>query len=150
MTQPFRLDSVLKLRRRERDQAGKDVADAVAAIALLDSKLSEIAMQQRHLESLRRDSSQGSISTNRMLDAERYQLVLAAQHAHVSGDRSLLVQELERRRAKLVIRQQAVKALEKLEQRHDERFAEEQRKRQQLLLDEWSQAQTSIAMRRDS
>lgn len=150
MTQPFRLDSVLKLRQRERDQAGKDVADAVAAIALLDTKLSEIAMQQRQLESLRRDFSQGSISTNRMLDAERYQLVLASQHAHVSGDRSLLVQELDRRRAKLVIRQQAVKALEKLEQRHDERFAEEQRKRQQLLLDEWSQAQTSIAMRRDS
>lgn len=150
MTQPFRLDSVLKLRQRERDQAGKDVADAVAAIALLDTKLSEIAMQQRQLESLRRDFSQGSISTNRMLDAERYQLVLAAQHAHVSGDRSLLVQELDRRRAKLVIRQQAVKALEKLEQRHDERFAEEQRKRQQLLLDEWSQAQTSIAIRRDS
>jgi flagellar export protein FliJ len=150
MTQTFRLDSVLKLRQRERDQAGKDVADAVAAIALLDTKLSEIAMQQRQLESLRRDFSQGSISTNRMLDAERYQLVLAAQHAHVSGDRSLLVQELDRRRAKLVIRQQAVKALEKLEQRHDERFAEEQRKRQQLLLDEWSQAQTSIAIRRDS
>lgn len=150
MTQPFRLDSVLKLRQRERDQAGKDVADAVAAIALLDTKLSEIAVQQRQLESLRRDFSQGSISTNRMLDAERYQLVLAAQHAHVSGDRSLLVQELDRRRAKLVIRQQAVKALEKLEQRHDERFAEEQRKRQQLLLDEWSQAQTSIAIRRDS
>lgn len=150
MTQTFRLDSVLKLRQRERDQAGKDVADAVAAIALLDTKLSEIAMQQRQLESLRRDFSQGSISTNRMLDAERYQLVLAAQHAHVSGDRSLLVQELDRRRAKLVIRQQAVKALEKLEQRHDERFAEEQRKQQQLLLDEWSQAQTSIAIRRDS
>ncbi|MFN6128008.1 MAG: flagellar export protein FliJ [Planctomycetota bacterium] len=150
MTQTFRLDSVLKLRQRERDQAGKDVADAVAAIALLDTKLSEIAMQQRQLESLRRDFSQGSISTNRMLDAERYQLVLAAQHAHVSGDRSLLVQELDRRRAKLVIRQQAVKALEKLEQRHDERFAEEQRKRQQLLLDEWSQAQTSIAIRSDS
>ncbi|MFN6161899.1 MAG: flagellar export protein FliJ [Planctomycetota bacterium] len=150
MTQTFRLDSVRKLRQRERDQAGKDVADAVAAIALLDTKLSEIAMQQRQLESLRRDFSQGSISTNRMLDAERYQLVLAAQHAHVSGDRSLLVQELDRRRAKLVIRQQAVKALEKLEQRHDERFAEEQRKRQQLLLDEWSQAQTSIAIRSDS
>jgi flagellar export protein FliJ len=150
MSQPFRLDSVLKLRRRERDQAGKDVADAVAAIALLDTKLSEIAMQQRHLELLRRESSQGSISANRMLDAERYQLVLAAQHSHISGDRSLLFQELDRRRAKLVIRQQAVKALEKLEQRHDERFAEEQRKRQQMLLDEWSQAQTSITMMRDS
>jgi flagellar export protein FliJ len=147
MNPPFRLESVLKLRCRERDQAAKEVADAAAAIALLDAKLTDIETEQRHMELMRRRSSEGTVVLNQILDAERYQLVLAAQYSHIAKDRSLLVQELERRRAKLVTRQQAVKVLEKLEQNHRERNAEEQMKRQQMLLDEWSQTQTSIATR---
>lgn len=150
MNQPFRLKSVLKIRRRERDQAGKEVADATAAIAVLDSKLSEIDSEQRSMESIRRQFSSGQVLLNQILDAERYQLVLAAQREHILRDRSLLAQELQRRQAKLVMRQQAVKALEKLEQSHHERVAEAQLRREQMVLDEWSQVQTSIAIQGDA
>jgi flagellar export protein FliJ len=150
MNQPFRLKSILKLRRRERDYAGKEVADAMAAIAVLDNKLAEIDSQQRSMESIRRQSGEGRVSLYQILDAERYQLILAAQSAHIMQDRSLLVQELERRQAKLVLRQQAVKALEKLEQNHRDHLVDMQNKREQARLDEWSQVQTSIAMRSPS
>jgi flagellar export protein FliJ len=146
MSQPFRLKSVLKIRRRERDQAGKDVSDANAAIAVLDSKLSEIELEERSMESLRRHFSSGTVMLSQILDAERYQLVMAAQREHILRDRSLLHQELQRRQAKLVVKQQAVKVLEKLEQTHQERVAEAQLRREQVVLDEWSQVQTSIAI----
>jgi flagellar export protein FliJ len=146
MSQPFRLKSVLKIRCRERDQAGKDVADANAAISVLDSKLSEIELEERGMESLRRQFSSGAVMLSQILDAERYQLVLAAQREHILRDRSLLVQELERRQAKLVIKQQAVKVLEKLEQTHQQRVAEMQLRQEQFVLDEWSQVKTSIAI----
>lgn len=146
MSKPFRLKSVLNIRCRERDQAGKDVADANAAIAVLDSKLSEIELEERGMESLRRQFSSGAVMLSQILDAERYQLVLAAQREHILRDRSLLVQELQRRQAKLVIKQQAVKVLEKLEQTHHQRAAEMQLRREQMVLDEWSQVQTSIAI----
>jgi flagellar export protein FliJ len=146
MSQPFRLKGVLKIRRRERDQAGKEVSDANAAIAVLDSKLSEIELEERSMESLRRQFSSGAVMLSQILDAERYQLVLAAQREHILRDRSLLVQELQRRQAKLVVKQQAVKVLEKLEQTHLERVAEAQLRREQMVLDEWSQVQTSITI----
>lgn len=141
MNKPFRLESVLKLRSRERDLAGKEVADAKAAIALLDSKLEEIATEQRQMEMRRRPASDGKVSLNQILDAERYQLVLAAQYSHLLNDRSLLVQELERRQANLVTRQQAVKVLEKLKQVHHDQAADFLIKREQSVMDEWSQVQ---------
>lgn len=149
MNKPFRLESVLKLRSRERDFAGKEVADAKAAIALLDSKLQEIAIEQRQMEMRRRPASDGKVSLNQILDAERYQLVLAAQYSHLLNDRSLLVQELERRQANLVTRQQAVKALEKLKQVHHDQAADLLLKREQSAMDEWSQVQHSSDQRRN-
>lgn len=150
MTQSFRLKSILQLRRRERDHAGKEVSDAIAAIDVLDNKLAEIESQQRSMESIRRRSGEGRVELHQILDAERYQLILAAQTAHIKQDKSLLVQELERRQARLVLRQQAVKALEKLEQTYRNQIADVQRRREQDRLDEWSQVQTSITLRSQS
>lgn len=149
MTEVFRLTSVLKLRRRERDQAGKEVADAQAAIAVLDKKLLEIDEQDQSMDEMRRLASDGHIDLVQLLDAQRYQMVLAAQRTHIHGDRSLLLQELERRQRKLVVCQQAVRALEKLESHHVDRVQEFSRKREQSRLDEWSQVQHTAAIRRD-
>lgn len=149
MNKPFRLESVLKLRSRERDRAGKEVADAQAAIAMLDSKLQEIATEQRQMEMRRRPAIDGKVSLSQILDAERYQLVLAAQYSNLLNDRSLLAQELERRQANLVTRQQAVKALEKLKQFHKDQVADLVLKREQSAMDEWSQVQYSSDQRRN-
>jgi flagellar export protein FliJ len=139
MTKKFRLQSLLKLRCRERDSAGKDVSDAQAAIALVDAQIAEIESEQLHMERMRRQASGGAVSLTLALDAERYQMVLAANHSQIAQDRSLLVQELERRQAKLVLKQQAVKVLEKLEENQRTRLAESDLKREQATLDDWSQ-----------
>ena len=122
MSRKFRLATLLKIRERERDQAGQAVSDALIAIAKMDEAKRDIDQQNRAMDELRKQSSNGRISLGQILDAQRYQLVLAAQAAHIAQDRSLLVQELERRQAKLLKCQQAVKSLEKL---RDNRFAAE-------------------------
>ena len=138
MSRKFRLATLLKIRERERDQAGQAVSDALIAIAKMDEAKRDIDQQNRAMDELRKQSSNGRISLGQILDAQRYQLVLAAQAAHIAQDRSLLVQELERRQAKLLKCQQAVKSLEKL---RDNRFAAEDElalKKEQERLDEWS------------
>lgn len=138
MTKKFRLQSLLKLRCRERDSAGKDVSDAQAAIALVDAQIAEIESEQLHMERMRRKASDGAVSLTLALDAERYQMVLAANRSQIAQDRSLLIQELERRQAILVLKQQAVKVLEKLEENHRARLVESDLKREQAALDDWS------------
>ncbi|MBM3965891.1 MAG: flagellar export protein FliJ [Planctomycetes bacterium] len=138
MSRKFRLATLLKIRERERDQAGQAVSDALIAIAKMDDAKRDIDEQNRAMDDLRKQSSHGLISLGQILDAQRYQLVLAAQAAHIAQDRSLLVQELERRQAKLLKCQQSVKSLEKL---RDNRFAAEDDlalKKEQERLDEWS------------
>jgi flagellar export protein FliJ len=149
MTDTFRLTSVLKLRRRARDQAGKEVAEANVAIRLLDAKLQEIDEQDRSMDKLRRKSSNGQIDLGQLLDAQRFQMVLAAQRTHIERDRSLLLQELDRRQRKLVVCQQAVRSLEKLEEQHVIRLEERSRATEQSRLDEWSQVQHAVAIRRE-
>lgn len=138
MSRKFRLATLLKIRERERDQAGQAVSDALIAIAKMDEAKRDIDEQNRAMDELRKQSSNGLISLGQILDAQRYQLVLAAQAAHIAQDRSLLVQELERRQAKLLKCQQSVKSLEKL---RDNRFAAEDElalNKEQERLDEWS------------
>ena len=138
MSRKFRLATLLKIRERERDQAGQAVSDALIAIAKMDDAKRDIDEQNRAMDELRKQSSNGLISLGQILDAQRYQLVLAAQAAHIAQDRSLLVQELERRQAKLLKCQQSVKSLQKL---RDNRFAAEDElalKKEHERLDEWS------------
>jgi flagellar export protein FliJ len=147
MTPPFRLENLLRLRRQERDRASKESADAQLAIARLDEKLNEIDLQNRAMDALRKESSAGNIDLGQILDAQRYQLVLAAQASHIARDRALLVQELQRRQAQLLRCQQAVKAIEKLKENHHRSAEELFRRREQSQLDEWSQTQSGSSVR---
>jgi flagellar export protein FliJ len=63
------------------------------------------------------------------------------------SDRALLVQELERRQAKLLKCQQALKSLVNLRERHQLHAEEAELKREQHTLDEWSQTQSVTQIR---
>jgi len=110
----FRLATLLKIRERDRDQAAKMVQDARLAIAKVEENKRELMVQNAEMNDLRKGASSGAIDLRRLLDAQRFQMVLAAQVQQLDEHLGKLQQELERREASLLKCQQAVKSLEKL------------------------------------
>lgn len=138
MAVPFRLASVKKLRERERDTAAMAVQEVHRAIEILESRATEIREENQAMDRERQQALQGSISVHRLLDSQRYQIVLLGQLQHIQQQQQQLQQEKHAREAILVKHQQSVKVLEKLEEKHDleqQRIAEA---RQQSRIDEWS------------
>ena len=134
----FRLATLLKLRERDRDMAAKALQDVHLAIDKLDTAQSEIDEANSQMNEARKQSSFGAINLNQILDAQRYQMVLAAQSAQIAEHKGKLTQELERRQFALVQSQKAVKSLEKLRDQRDQAADLHALARQQERLDEWS------------
>ncbi len=134
----FRLATLLKLRERDRDLAAKAVQDVYLAIGKLDAAQQEIDETNLQMNEARKQSSSGSINLNQILDAQRYQMVLAAQSAQIADHKGKLNQELERRQFALVQSQKAVKSLEKLRDQRSQAADVHALAMQQERLDEWS------------
>ena len=149
----FRLATLLKLRERDRDMAAKAVQDVYLAIGKLDTAQQEIDEANRQMNDTRKQSSSGAINLNQILDAQRYQMVLAAQAAQIADHKGKLNQELERRQFALLQSQKAVKSLEKLRDQRAQAADVHALARQQERLDEWSSirhAMTAIRAAGDS
>jgi flagellar export protein FliJ len=134
----FRLATLLKLRERDRDLAAKAVQDVYLAIEKLETAQHEINLANSQMNEARKQSSFGAINLNQILDAQRYQIVLAAQSAQIADHQGKLNQELERRQFALVQCQKSVKSLEKLRVQRDQAADTHALARQQERLDEWS------------
>ena len=134
----FRLASVLRLRERERDQAAHALDQVRQAISILDQRRDELKMEYDAGEEARHGLLHGAVAIHRLLDIQRYQMVLVGQLQHIANQRATLVQEEERRKHALMLRQQAVRALEKLKEHHDEESLRIAVTRQQSRIDEWS------------
>ena len=134
----FRLATLLKIREQERDMAAKAVQDVRMAIEKLDIAQSEIEQANQQMNEARKESSYGSINLHQILDAQRYQMVLAAQSAQIADHKGKLNQELERRQFALIQSQKAVKSLEKLRDQRTQAADLHALAKQQERLDEWS------------
>ncbi len=134
----FRLATLLKIRERERDLAAKALQDVRLAIGKLDNAQQEIDEANRQMNDARKQSGFGAINLRHVLDAQRYQMVLAAQSAQIADHKSKLNQELERRQFAWVQCQKAVKSLEKLRDQRTLAADLHALAKQQDRLDEWS------------
>ena len=134
----FRLATLLKIREQERDMAAKAVQDVRMAIEKLDNAQLEIDQANRQMNEARKESSYGAINLHQILDAQRYQMVLAAQSAQIADHKGKLNQELERRQFALIQSQKAVKSLEKLRDQRTQAADLLALAKQQERLDEWS------------
>lgn len=133
--------------------AAKAVQDVYLAIGKLDTAQQEIDEANSQMNEARKQSSFGAINLNQILDAQRYQMVLAAQSAQIADHKGKLNQELERRQFALVQSQKAVKSLEKLRDQRAQAADVHALARQQERLDEWSSirhAMTAIRAAADS
>jgi flagellar export protein FliJ len=146
----FRLATLLKIRERERDLAAKAVQEVQLAIDTLHHRQREIDEAQAQTDAFRKQASHGQVNLSQILDAQRYQMILAAQAAQIADHQSKLQQELQRRQFALLQCQQAVKSLEKLREHQANAATTQALAKQQERLDEWSSIQTAMRLQSDS
>jgi flagellar FliJ protein len=130
----FRLTTLQKVREAHRDQQRASLAEAFRAEQVLAANRAQLVEEERELRELQRSAADGQyLDVNRLLEAQRYELLLKAQGQELAKQAILLAAEAERRRQTLVEADREVRVLELLDERHrrahdlDERRAETKR-----------------------
>jgi flagellar export protein FliJ len=95
------------------------LADAFRAEQVLAENRAQLIAEERELRELQRSATEGQyLDVNRLLEAQRYELLLKAQSQELTKQAVLLAAETERRRQTLVEADREVRALELLDERH--------------------------------
>jgi flagellar export protein FliJ len=134
----FRLQSVVRLRERDRDDAAEALRQALRAKQILEQQVTDIETERSQQNELRKVTKTGKVNFQKLIDAQRYQIYLDSQVADLQGQISLIEQECQRRRLKLVKCEQAVRSLEKLEDHQRTEWNIQQASTEQSTLDQWS------------
>ncbi|HID75733.1 MAG TPA: flagellar export protein FliJ [Planctomycetaceae bacterium] len=139
----FQLDTLLRLRRSERDERRAALAQAYRAEEILEHQRRQLeeALQQLGRQ-CRQAAGPGPVDVERLLDARRYEVVLRSQADQLAQQRRAVEEEIDQRRRALVEADRAVRVLEKLKQRGYERFRREENRREIRLLDEMASRRT--------
>jgi flagellar FliJ protein len=133
----FRLKSLLSLREAARDERRAQLAEAYAAQRKLDERRQALEQDlEEHKQMCRAGILPGRIDVDRLLTANRYELVLRAELGVVAKHEQTLAVEIERRRQALVVADRDVRVLEKLRERELERFRREQARQETKQMDE--------------
>lgn len=133
----FPLDPVRRLRQARRDAQRERLAEALHAADILQTQQQVAAGELELLRQARRDAMQTtSPDVNRLLDTQRYELLLQAQLQTIAQQQGTLAEEVERRRAALAEAEQQVRVLDKLDERRHDQWRKEQLRREELVLGE--------------
>ena len=133
----FRLATLLKIREGTRDERRSALAEAQYAQRLLEEQIAEVRDDLRELKRDYQASARpGKISVDRLLDAQRFELVLLSQLKHLDRQRETVVGEVARRRELLVEADREVKILEKLREKQAQRALREDDLKEIKRLDE--------------
>ncbi len=133
----FRLKTLQRLRETRRDQQRAYLAEAFRAEQLLAEQRMELAEELTTVRELQRSASAGRyLDVNRLLEAQRYDLLLKSRSQELEKQSTLLAAEIERRRQLLVEADRDVRLMEKLDERQHREFAREMQRRETRQLDE--------------
>ncbi len=133
----FRLNTLLRLREGTRDERRGQLAEAYQADEIIADSQNKI---QRELDDIRTRGRQavapGAIEIDRLLESQRYEVVLGAQKKHASEQRQKVQEEIQRRTDSLVEANRQVRVLEELREKQLQRHRQEQNRQEVKLLDE--------------
>src|SRR4051794_39463228 len=133
----FRLNTVQKVREAHRDQQRASLAEAFRAEQVLAENRAQLVAEEQDLRELQRSASQEHyLDVNRLLEAQRYELLLKAQGQELAKQAILLAAETERRRQLLVEADREVRVLELLDERHRQAHDRQQQRADTKRLDE--------------
>jgi flagellar protein FliJ len=134
----FRLATLQKVREARRDRERAALAEAFRAEQVLAGRRAELAAEAAELQTLQRSAVAGPLlDVNRLLEAQRYELVLKAQAMELAQKEALLAVETERRRQLLIEADRDVRVLERLDERH---LGEHRRREQRLEVKQLDEA----------
>jgi flagellar FliJ protein len=133
----FRLAALLRLRESRRDERRAALAEACRADEVLEKQYDGLG---RELDALRKfcrlKVSPGVVDVDRLVEAQRYELVTRARQQDVAQQRQTLAAEIERRRQAAIEADREVRVLEKLRQRQAEQHRCDEQRREANRLDE--------------
>src|SRR5688500_14521933 len=99
----FRLAPLLRLHEATRDERRAQLAEAFRAEETLQARMRELESELENLKrECRRSSGPGSVDVDRLIDSQRYELLMLAQCQMLKQHEKTLAEEIERRRAALV------------------------------------------------
>jgi flagellar FliJ protein len=133
----FRLEKLLRLRQGTRDQCRLRLAEAQRADEELRGQLVRLAAEQDRLQGQCRQAvAPGAVDLDRLVEANRYAAVLRGEEAELHRQRETLAAEIQTRRDTLLQADREVRTLEKLRDRQQQRYRQEEQRRESKLLDE--------------
>jgi flagellar FliJ protein len=133
----FRLETLQRVREARRDEQRASLAEAYHAEQILAERQAELAAESAALRELRRAATADRyLNVNRLLEAQRYELLLKAQDQELTKQHLLLAAETERRRQLLVEADREVRVLELLDEKHQQAYNREQQRLETKTLDE--------------
>jgi len=139
----FRLEPLLKLREARREECRSALAEGYRVDEVLRKQFDNM---ERELDALREfcrwKASPGGIDIDRLVEAQRYELVTKAQQQNIAQQRETVAAEIERRRYALIEADREVRVLEKLRERQSELHRREEEVREARRLDEVATQQT--------
>ncbi len=138
----FRLATLLRLRESARDERRTLLAQAYRAEDVILQEQQRLEAERAALEQrIRGAVGPGEIEVDRLIEAQRFELVLRAQKEHLARQHELVKAEIERRRQALVEANREVQVLENLREKQHERWRGEESRREVKRLDEVGQRQ---------
>jgi flagellar protein FliJ len=114
----FRLETLMRLRKADRDDRRADLAKALRAEELLQSQKQSLSAEQASVdEAARTSSSPGAADVDALVRMHRYRLVLRSQQQQLAAQIAQVADEVDRRRSALVEADRQVRVLEKLREK---------------------------------
>lgn len=133
----FRLKTLLRLREVTRDERRGQLAEAYRADEIIADSQNKIQSELDDIQTQgRRAVAPGAIDIDRLLESQRYEVVLGAQSKHASEQRQKVQEEIQRRTDSLVDANRQVRVLEELREKQLQRHRREQDRQEVKLLDE--------------
>lgn len=133
----FRLATLQKVREARRDEQRASLAAAFRAEHVLADNRAQLVAEEQALRELQRTATADRyLDVNRLLEVQRYDLLLRAQSQELAKQAVLLAAETERRRQLLVEANRDVRALELLDDRHRRTHERDVRRTETKRLDE--------------
>ena len=133
----FRLETLQKVREARRDEHRASMAEAFRAEQVLAESRADLIVEANEVRELQRSATVGKyLDVNKILEAQRYELLLKARSQELAKQAILLAAETERRRQILVESDRDVRALELLDERHRREFNTNQQRTETKQLDE--------------
>ena len=133
----FRLDTLQKVREAHRDTQRASLAEAFRAEQVLAENREQLVAEEHELRKLQRAATEARyLDVNRLLEAQRYELLLKAQSQELAKQAILLAAETERRRQMLVEADREVRVLELLDERHRQTHTRDEQRAETKRLDD--------------